>query len=87
MEGKPGSTHEEEHGTIQPYQREFIEFALSQEVLRFGTFQLKSGRQSPYFFNAGGCHEVILWLQISLAVYRALCRGEVVRHADKCSMT
>eukprot|EP00450_Noctiluca_scintillans_P038243 CAMPEP_0194479720 /NCGR_PEP_ID=MMETSP0253-20130528/2751_1 /TAXON_ID=2966 /ORGANISM="Noctiluca scintillans" /LENGTH=220 /DNA_ID=CAMNT_0039318989 /DNA_START=67 /DNA_END=729 /DNA_ORIENTATION=+ len=31
----------------------FIEFALSQQVLRFGQFKLKSGRTSPYFFNAG----------------------------------
>jgi len=38
---------------IKPYQREFIEFALSLNVLRFGEFTLKSGRQSPYFFNAG----------------------------------
>ncbi len=36
-----------------PYQREFIEFALSREVLKFGEFSLKSGRISPYFFNAG----------------------------------
>ena len=35
------------------YQREFIEFALQQEVIRFGEFTLKSGRKSPYFFNAG----------------------------------
>ena len=35
------------------YQREFIEFALEHDVLRFGDFTLKSGRQSPYFFNAG----------------------------------
>lgn len=35
------------------YQREFIEFALEKEVLRFGEFTLKSGRTSPYFFNAG----------------------------------
>jgi orotate phosphoribosyltransferase len=35
------------------YQREFIEFALQHEVLRFGEFTLKSGRKSPYFFNAG----------------------------------
>ena len=38
---------------MQPYQREFIEFAISQNVLRFGEFTLKSGRVSPYFFNAG----------------------------------
>lgn len=35
------------------YQREFIEFALQHEVLKFGEFTLKSGRKSPYFFNAG----------------------------------
>ncbi|MBC7593468.1 MAG: orotate phosphoribosyltransferase [Kineosporiaceae bacterium] len=35
------------------YQHEFIEFALEHDVLRFGDFTLKSGRQSPYFFNAG----------------------------------
>lgn len=35
------------------YQREFIEFSLACEVLRFGRFTLKSGRESPYFFNAG----------------------------------
>jgi orotate phosphoribosyltransferase len=34
-------------------QREFIEFALAHEVLRFGEFTLKSGRTSPYFFNLG----------------------------------
>ena len=38
---------------MREYQREFIEFALNQGVLRFGSFTLKSGRQSPYFFNAG----------------------------------
>ena len=37
---------------LQPYQREFIEFAVGHEVLRFGRFTLKSGRESPYFFNA-----------------------------------
>ncbi|MFP5441869.1 MAG: orotate phosphoribosyltransferase [Gammaproteobacteria bacterium] len=38
---------------MQPYQREFIRFCLDRNVLRFGDFTLKSGRQSPYFFNAG----------------------------------
>lgn len=38
---------------MREYQREFIELALRLEVLRFGSFTLKSGRQSPYFFNAG----------------------------------
>jgi orotate phosphoribosyltransferase len=38
---------------MQDYQREFLDFALEREVLRFGEFTLKSGRISPYFFNAG----------------------------------
>lgn len=38
---------------MKDYQREFIEFALERNVLRFGEFTLKSGRKSPYFFNAG----------------------------------
>ncbi len=38
---------------MQDYQREFIEFAIENEVLRFGEFKLKSGRVSPYFFNTG----------------------------------
>jgi orotate phosphoribosyltransferase len=38
---------------MHEYQREFIRFALDRNVLRFGEFTLKSGRKSPYFFNAG----------------------------------
>jgi len=38
---------------VQEYQRTFIELAMSRQALRFGTFKLKSGRESPYFFNAG----------------------------------
>jgi orotate phosphoribosyltransferase len=38
---------------MKDYQREFIDFAISAGVLRFGEFTLKSGRSSPYFFNAG----------------------------------
>ena len=38
---------------MQAYQRAFIEFALAREALKFGSFKLKSGRQSPYFFNTG----------------------------------
>ena len=38
---------------MHDYQRDFIELTLQREVLRFGDFTLKSGRQSPYFFNMG----------------------------------
>lgn len=38
---------------MENYQREFIDFAIERQALRFGSFRLKSGRQSPYFFNTG----------------------------------
>lgn len=38
---------------MKPYQQQFIEFAIETDVLRFGSFTLKSGRVSPYFFNSG----------------------------------
>ncbi|MBT1451505.1 orotate phosphoribosyltransferase [Glaciecola sp. XM2] len=38
---------------MQDYKREFVAFAIERKVLRFGEFTLKSGRTSPYFFNAG----------------------------------
>jgi orotate phosphoribosyltransferase len=38
---------------MQAYQQEFLQFALEKGVLHFGEFTLKSGRVSPYFFNAG----------------------------------
>jgi orotate phosphoribosyltransferase len=38
---------------MHPHQRRFLELALAAQVLRFGEFTLKSGRESPYFFNAG----------------------------------
>ena len=38
---------------MQPHQQAFIDFIIRENILRFGQFTLKSGRQSPYFFNAG----------------------------------
>ncbi len=39
---------------MQNYQQQFFELAMTQGNLKFGQFTLKSGRVSPYFFNAGG---------------------------------
>mmetsp|Transcript_28243 Transcript_28243/g.65407 ORF Transcript_28243/g.65407 Transcript_28243/m.65407 type:complete len:363 (-) Transcript_28243:380-1468(-) len=52
---KTNDTKEESELTnnIESYQKDFIEFSLAQGVLKFGSFVLKSGRTSPYFFNAG----------------------------------
>ncbi|MDR3222032.1 MAG: orotate phosphoribosyltransferase, partial [Candidatus Accumulibacter sp.] len=38
---------------MMDFRQEFIDFALAQNVLRFGEFTTKAGRLSPYFFNAG----------------------------------
>jgi orotate phosphoribosyltransferase len=42
-----------ETSTLKTHQRDFIRFAIQKKVLKFGEFTLKSGRISPYFFNAG----------------------------------
>ncbi len=41
---------------MKDFSHAFLQFALDHEALRFGAFTLKSGRSSPYFFNAGSFH-------------------------------
>ena len=48
-----GEKRKQPGDSIAPYQKEFLEFSLKEGVLKFGSFVLKSGRTSPYFFNAG----------------------------------
>ena len=38
---------------MEQYKKEFIEFMVESDVLKFGDFTLKSGRKSPFFMNAG----------------------------------
>lgn len=42
---------------MHSYQRSFLDLALARDALRFGQFTLKSGRESPYFFNAGAFND------------------------------
>lgn len=60
---------------MHDYQQHFIEFAIRRNVLRFGEFQLKSGRTSPYFFNAGLFNTGEDLLELSKAYAAALQRS------------
>ncbi len=51
--GEAETTATQEATPLREYQRQFIQVCLDMQVLRFGSFTLKSGRSSPYFFNAG----------------------------------
>ena len=45
--------------------QDFIEFTIHENILRFGKFTLKSGRNSPYFFNTGLCNNGVLLTKLS----------------------
>lgn len=55
-----------------PHQKDFIELALAHQVLRFGSFTLKSGRVSPYFFNLGRISSGAAMLRLARAYAGAL---------------
>ena len=48
-----GSDYRKKETEVEEYKREFIEFMVESDVLKFGDFTLKSGRKSPFFMNAG----------------------------------
>ena len=62
---------------MHDYQRDFIRLTLQREVLRFGEFTLKSGRQSPYFFNMGRIDSGAALAQLGRAYAAALMQSGV----------
>ena len=62
---------------MQDYQREFLRFAVDTGVLRFGRFTLKSGRESPYFFNAGAFSTGLGLARLGRFYAAALSRSEL----------
>jgi orotate phosphoribosyltransferase len=54
------------------YKKDFLQTCISASAIRFGTFTLKSGRVSPYFFNAGLFHRADLLRSISSAYAQAI---------------
>ncbi|MDE1893130.1 MAG: orotate phosphoribosyltransferase [Xanthomonadaceae bacterium] len=62
---------------MHDYQRDFIRLTLQREVLRFGDFTLKSGRQSPYFFNMGRIDSGAALAQLGRAYAAAMINAGV----------
>lgn len=62
---------------METYQKEFIELALEKKVLEFGRYTLKSGRVSPYFFNAGKFDSGKALAKLGRAYAEALIRSEI----------
>ena len=76
---------------MQEYQRTFIELAVSRNALRYGSCKLKSGRESPYFFNAGLFNDgeaiAVLGKCYAAALTRSGRKGTVRRRTPVASNT
>ena len=57
---------------MRSHQKEFIEMILAKQVLRFGDFTLKSGRTSPYFFNAGLINDGVALARLGASYAQAI---------------
>lgn len=62
--------------TLAPYKLEFLQAAIDGGVLKFGSFELKSKRISPYFFNAGDFYRADLLRAISTAYAKAIIEAQ-----------
>jgi orotate phosphoribosyltransferase len=62
---------------MKHYQRQFIQLILKKKILQFGDFTLKSGRKSPYFFNAGLFHSGEVLRQIGMFYAMAIQESEI----------
>ena len=59
------------------YKQSFIEFLVDQDVLKFGTFKLNSGRQSPYFFNLGSIYSGAAYARLGAAYADAVLQSGI----------
>lgn len=62
---------------MRSHQKEFIEMILAKQVLRFGDFTLKSGRTSPYFFNAGLINDGVSLARLGACYAQAIVEAGV----------
>jgi len=62
---------------MKPWTRDFLDLALRCQALRFGCFELKSGRRSPYFFNAGCFADGAALSELSRCYAQAICASDL----------
>lgn len=62
---------------MSDFRQEFLTFALKQNVLKFGEFTTKAGRQSPYFFNAGLFNDGASTLQLAKFYAQAIIESGI----------
>ena len=62
---------------MSQFRQDFLQFALQQNVLKFGEFTTKAGRQSPYFFNAGLFNDGVSTLQLARFYTQAILESKI----------